>query len=62
MEQNGTAHYTSKYKNRSFIIIIISLMYECKIKAWGESLDCRDKAQCLEVMVSVLIMKTNVIC
>ena len=41
---------------------IFSLMYECKIKAWGESLDCRDKAQCLEVMVSVFIMKTKMIC
>ena len=38
-------------------------MYECKIKAWGENLDCRDKAQCLEVTVSVFIfiMKTNMI-
>ena len=42
-------------KGLLLLLFIISLMYECKIKAWGESLDCKDKAQCLEVMVSVLI-------
>ena len=27
-------------------------MYECHIKAFGETFDCKDKAQCLEMMVS----------
>ena len=30
----------------------ITKMYECVTYEWGETLNCRDKAQCLEMLVS----------
>ena len=27
-------------------------MYECEVFEYGETIDCKNKAQCLEVMVS----------
>ena len=32
----------------------LTRMYECRIRSRGDTLDCKDKAQCLEIMVGFL--------
>ena len=40
----------------------LTKMYQCHIKSSGETYDCKDKAQCLEIMVKIILHRTGNMC